>query len=99
MRSPPRMTLCLAAALAGCTTFPELDAVVSEEAKRADYLSLVPADQLLGKRSDGRVTEETGRALQARAADLRARAALLRGQPIDEETRLRLRARLRRLGG
>ncbi len=99
MRRSPRLTLIAALALAGCTSFPELDAVVSDAAERADYPELVPAERLLGKRSDGRMTEATGPALQARAANLRARAQLLRGQPIDAETRLRLQARLRRLGG
>jgi len=85
--------------LAACTTFPELDALVSEQAKRADYPQLAPAEDLLGKRTDGRVTKATGPALQARAANLQARARLLRGQPIDDDTRLRLQGRLRRLGG
>ena len=87
------------ALMAACASFPELDAVISEEARRADYPVLVPAQGLLAKRGDGTITEATGAALQARATNLRARAALLRGQPIDDETRLRLRARLRRLGG
>lgn len=95
----PLLPLLAAALLSACTDFPQLDAAISAEARRADYPALVPANDLLGKRSDGTITEATGLALQARATNLQARARLLRGQPIDEETRLLLRARLRRLGG
>jgi len=97
MRQP--LSLAMLLLLVGCTSFPQLDAVISEQARRADYPVLIPATQLLGKRSDGTVTEQTGATLLARAANLRRRAALLRGQSIDEATRLRLAPRLRRLGG
>lgn len=99
MRRPLCLTLFAAIALAACTDFPQLDAAISEEAKRAEYPVLVPVAGLLVKREEGRITEATGLQLQSRAANLRARANLLRGQPIDEETRLRLRGSLRRLGG
>jgi type IV pilus biogenesis protein CpaD/CtpE len=85
--------------LASCTTFPQLDAVVTPEAKRAEYPVLVPVDSILVRRGDSTITQATGEALQARAANLRARARLLKGAPIDEDTRLRLAWRLKRLGG
>ena len=90
----------LAVVLTGCTTFPEVDAVVSEDAKRADYPNLVPAESLLVKRTAWRLNETTGEALLARAARLKARARILRNIPaVDEETRLRIGSQLRRLGG
>jgi hypothetical protein len=90
----------LAVLLAGCTTFPELDAVVSEEARRADYPNLVPAEHLLAKRTAWRLSETTGEMLLARAARLKARARILRGiSSVDEDTRLRIGSQLRRLGG
>ncbi|MCG6902605.1 MAG: hypothetical protein LJE68_07980 [Rhodobacter sp.] len=98
-----RPFLCLpviAALLAGCTSFPQLDSATSLEAKRAPYPKLIPAEGLLAKRGEGRLTPESGEALLARAARLRARAAILRRiQAVDEETRLRIAGRLRQLGG
>lgn len=88
-----------ACGLSACAQFPELDAVISEDAKRADYPVLIPADGILARGRAGTLTDATTRNLRARAANLRARAALLRGQPIDDATRLRLAARLKRLGG
>lgn len=93
--------LSLAAALlAGCTDFPQLDAVVTDEARRADYPALIPAEGLLARRELGRLAEADGSLLMARAERLRARAAILRRiEAVDEETRLRISGRLRRLGG
>lgn len=86
--------------VAGCAQFPQLDAVVSEEAKRADYPELIPAQGLLERRQEGRITADTGPALLARADRLRARARLLRQiTEVNDATRIRLRDRLRRLGG
>lgn len=83
-----------------CTDFPQLDAVISDDAKAAAYPDLVPADRLLSQRDDGRITEQTGPDLMARADRLRARASLIRGiETVDEATRIRLRDRLRALGG
>lgn len=99
MQAVLRIT-AFAAILASCTTFPELDAAVSDAARRADYPQLVPADELLGKRTQVRLTETTGQTLLARAARLQARARILRNIPtIDDETRSRIASRLRRLGG
>lgn len=90
----------LAAALSGCARFPELDAAVSEAARAADYPSLVPAERILSRKRAGRLAENDGEILLARAANLRRRAAILRGIPVvDEDARLRFADRLRRLGG
>lgn len=85
--------------LTACADFPDLDAAISDDARNADYPALVPAEGILARGEAGTLTESSGPALQARAANLRARAALLRGIAIDEETRLRLAVRLKRLGG
>ena len=90
----------IAALLSGCAQFPQLDGVVSEEAQRADYPELITADSLLSKRSLGRLDENSGEVLLARASRLRARARLLRSiTEVNDETRLRLAPLLRRLGG
>ena len=99
MRCVPQ-TLAIAVFLSACTQFPELDAVVSEQAKRADYLDLVPAEQLLVHSNLGKLSENTGEELQARAKRLQARARILRQiTAVNEETRLRIATQLRRLGG
>ncbi|KMW58001.1 hypothetical protein AIOL_002969 [Candidatus Rhodobacter oscarellae] len=94
------LTLAAGAVLAGCAQFPELDAAVSARAKAADYPSLVPADDILAKRREARLSPEDGAALLERAERLRQRGAILRALPvIDEETRRRISARLSSLGG
>ena len=88
------------ALLGGCAQFPQLDAAISAEARRAEYPELIPAQGLLDRRETGRITAETGPDLLARADRLRARARILRRiTVVDEATRIRLRDRLRRLGG
>ena len=92
--------LVIAALFAGCTQFPELDAAVSEEAKAADYLDLVPSEQLLNRQHESRLSATTGNSLLARAERLQARARILRSiTAVNDETRLRIADRLRRLGG
>jgi type IV pilus biogenesis protein CpaD/CtpE len=98
MLRPPALIL-IAAVLTGCATFPQLDAVITPEARRADYPALVPVDSIIVRRGDSTITAQTGERLRARAANLRARARLLRGASVDEETRLRLARRLQQLGG
>lgn len=95
------LTLCFCTVLlAGCANFPELDAVVSEEAKRADYPSLIPAKGLLDLRDQGQLDASSGEQLLSRADRLRARANIIRNiTAVDEATRLRIAGRLRRLGG
>jgi len=83
----------LAAALSACTQFPELDVTVPASAKNAPFPELKPLEPLLapGSRlaSDNAQTEAT---LAARVAALRTRAAGLRGNVIDPQTRTRMRA-------
>ncbi len=95
----PLLALTLAALLAGCADFPQLDAEISPEARRAGYPDLVPVSDVLDRRKLARTTGREAGVLSARAANLRARAAMLRGIAVDEATRLRLAPRLLRLGG
>ncbi len=93
------VTLGLAAVLSGCTRFPELDAAITPEARRADYPVLVPIGEVLERRELARSTGREGENVAARAAALRARARLLRGIAVSDDTRLRLTPRLESLGG
>jgi len=99
MRRAIFLSLTVATLAVACTSFPELDAAVTPEARRAAYPVLIPTQPVLDRRSNVRVTVATGEALLARAANLRARAGLLRGSVVDDETRRRLANRLRALGG
>ena len=97
MRRLPFVTLLLA--LAACSDFPDLDAEISPEARAAGYPDLVPLAEVTDRRKKARTTAEDGERLAARAAALKARARLLRGVRIDDETRRRLSPSLTRLGG
>ncbi len=92
--------LALATGLSACASFPDLEGAVSAEARRAAYPDLVPTASLLSRRSLGRLSEKDGEILLARAQRLRARARILNSLPtINEDMRLRVADRLRRLGG
>ena len=83
--------LLLLGLLPACTQFPELDGVTSDVAENADYPTLLPLDPLMQSTSlPNADAEETEAELQARVAALQARAARLRGQVVDPETRRRL---------
>ncbi len=86
----------LAFAVSACTDFPELDAVVSEQAKRADYPTLVAIDGILSRANDAQITPATIGSLQSRIAHLRARAAHLKRPVIDQTTRSKLNAAIAR---
>ncbi|WP_241524035.1 hypothetical protein [Oceaniglobus indicus] len=88
----PVRLLVLSALVAGCATFPELDTAERSAAARVDYPKLVPLGPLLARAgSDDRIDAALPDTLAARAAALRARAALLRGSPITAAERTRLR--------
>jgi len=82
--------------LAGCSDFPELDAAITPAARKADYPTLVPIDQLLASAQVVQITDETATNLQGRISRLKSRAARLRGPVIDSTTRARLRAAIAR---
>ncbi|KZY34478.1 hypothetical protein A3731_19050, partial [Roseovarius sp. HI0049] len=92
----PFLVLCAAALAAGCGSFPQLDAVVSDEAWASDYPALVPAETLRARATarplsaDGMTLEEAAApapGIDARAARLKARAARLRGEVIGQADR------------
>lgn len=92
MRAPRLTTAFLALSLAGCATFPELDATVSDDAKSADYPRLMPVSELTAAAPEARITEQAASSLNGRVSALRARAARLRGSVVDSATKRRMRA-------
>jgi hypothetical protein len=64
---------------------PELDASITETSRAADWPELVPLGPLLAgaEALAPRAAETEGRTLEWRAADLRRRAALLRGLSVN----------------
>ncbi|GAB1362426.1 hypothetical protein MASR1M32_16620 [Rhodobacter sp.] len=94
--SPPRLLpILLALTLAGCTPMPDF-AAFPETAASAAPPSLMPIDQLLAQAGSAPRAEAAAQSLSARAARLRARAALMRGPVNDPVTRARLLAAIHR---
>lgn len=85
-----RMIVLPFLALTACTTFPELDAVVSDEARASAYPTLIPLDDLTDTSDAVLITDTTVQELDNRLSRLRARAARLRGPVIDAPTRARM---------
>lgn len=86
----------LAALLAGCTQFPQLDRTISPAAAAADYPELVPVGPLLARAEAGRVNVPATQAnLEGRVARLKARAARLRGTVLSGREKQRLQEGLR----
>lgn len=84
--------LALAGAVSGCAQFPELDASVSDTVRAQPFPDLVPLDGLQARLDSTQITPETGPAVEARIAQLKARAARLRGAVVDAPTRARIKA-------
>ncbi|NKX44559.1 hypothetical protein [Roseicyclus persicicus] len=82
---PRLFALACLACLAACgPSRPDLASRISAEGRAADFPALQPLGPLLD-RSDAllpRSAAREGAALEARAADLRRRAALLRAMPL-----------------
>ncbi len=73
----PRLLFALSLTLiAGCTTFPELDAAVSADVRSLPFPTIQPLDDLIAQAS--RPPSAAPATLQARSATLRTRAAVLR---------------------
>ncbi len=70
--------------LACAPSLPDFDAQLSADARSADYPSLVPLGPLLAdvEAPQPRNAASEGQSLEARAANLRLRAAWLRNLPL-----------------
>jgi hypothetical protein len=66
------------AAVAGCASFPEVDAQQTRAAATAPWPALAPLEEFAEAEAGLAVTEADTAAVEARAARLRARAAALR---------------------
>ena len=98
---PP--TLCAAAlfggliSLAACSGFPDLEIPPSAAAQGADYPKIIPIEGLMimalgprtgsGEQAAPATATAQTQGFEARLARLRARAALMRGAPVDAATR------------
>ncbi|MBU2980912.1 hypothetical protein KO498_03705 [Lentibacter algarum] len=91
MRLPLSGSLLLIASLTACATFPELDATLSDEAKAADFPTLMPINELSAATPAPRITEQSTAALSGRVSALQARAARLRRSVVDAGTKQRMR--------
>ena len=88
--------MCAVCLISACTQFPELDETVTPELEAADYPALIPLDPILIRtHSAPRTNTQTEAVLEARVANLRARAARLRGSVLTGRERQRLAEGLR----
>ncbi len=86
-----RLALLLVLSLAACAEFPELDGTISPAQQNGDFPALVPLAPLLARAdasNSGAAQVET--ALSPRIANLRTRAARLRGPVIPPAVRTRM---------
>ena len=89
-------SLIMFCALTACAQFPELDRTVSPEVEAADFPALVPLEPILASTSTAvHSNQQTQAVLEARVANLRARAARLRGSVLTGAERQRLAEGLR----
>ena len=92
-RTPRRICLLLGVGLAGlgaCTTFPDLDARLTEDDAGLAYPVLQPAEEVLQTAADNAIQPETPATLETRMAALQGRAEALRRAGLDADTRQRL---------
>lgn len=81
----------LALPLAGCTTFPQVNASVDPARRSAPYPDLVPIGTLTARMTDTNISPDMQPGLQRRAERLKSRAAALkRRSVVDDETRARM---------
>ncbi|MBK0327087.1 hypothetical protein I5535_07250 [Rhodobacteraceae bacterium F11138] len=96
LHRPPGFALCaalLVVNLCACAQVPELDAVISDSLKDADFPDLVPIETLVPARVPDPATDsqEQVQQLESRRQALQARAQQLNGTIVDQETRTRMR--------
>ena len=89
MRLTLLMISALCLSLSACSEFPELEDTVDSNAA---YPGLVPIESLTSQAPDPRIKPETAPDLDARVDRLKARAARLKSDVIDEETHARMDA-------
>ena len=90
MRLRPAVFAALIMIVTGCSQFPELDDAVDDSTREAPYMALVPVENLQRRIDDPRIEDDTQSTLEARAAQLKGRAARLRGTVIDDGARQRM---------
>ena len=80
--------------LSGCDDIPDIGSAQADAARNAPYPDLVPLDALLASAPSTapRITPASITATNDRIAQLRARAARLRGPVVDPATRSQMRA-------
>lgn len=84
------LALFLIAALTACSQFPQLDETVGDAARKAPYPDLIPIEKFHAQIPDTLIEPTTAPQVEARVAQLKARAARLRGSVIDNATRTRM---------
>ena len=95
-RAPLRALPLLILLTAGCTQFPELDALQTPEIDAAEYPLLVPIEPILAAvHPHNTAPDAAALGEQARLARLRARANRLRAAGLTTEEEERLRQGLR----
>ncbi len=79
--------------LGACAPFPDLDDRIDATARTADFPTLQPLDPLLARvaSNTGTITPASEAQFDTRVANLRSRAARLRGPVVDSATRARMR--------
>ncbi len=83
--------------LASCINVPELDDAISDNARNNAYPKLIQLDGRLAVATEGKEASlAASKNLAARAKNLKRRAKRLRGPVIDNRTRRRMAAALRR---
>ncbi|MEM7731994.1 MAG: hypothetical protein AAF280_04335 [Pseudomonadota bacterium] len=95
-----QLIIAVAIGLSACTTFPEVDAKTAPDVQSAAYPVLLSVDDLRAQASTDPLEprdlplvatlEQDAEQIDNRANSLRARAASLRGDVIEEEDRERL---------
>ena len=95
---PPARPLCLLVLmLGGCADAPSLDGRISPAAAAAPYPVLQPLGPLLAQAAvPGQITAASIAQMDGGTAQLRARAAALRGPVVDAATRARMQSAIAR---
>ena len=88
--------VAMALGLGACTQFPELESTQTEQLSRADYPALVPIEPILARAAGPQIDPIAEQeVLNARLADLRARANQMRGSVLTGAEKQRLENGLR----